>query len=214
MRSRAVSLGGLMVVIFSTSYGAFLYVFAAYAQRDLGLTAPGAALLVIPYGVAFLLTSMAVPRVAALVGPSTMTLAALAHAAVLVAIAVTIATGHAGAVSLQPLLILLGISQAVMYGPLVGAIVAGTPTWAAGLAGGIVAAGMQLGFTLGVALLGGIGTTHGAPGVAVVVGIQALLAVLFAGLAPSVARAPGPSPSPTPTPIPKTGDVPLPCTTP
>lgn len=191
MRSHAMSRGAVMVLVFSISYGAFLFTFSGFAQHDLGLSAPGAALLVLPFGLSFLLTSIAVPRITGIVGSPTMTLAGLAQAGVLVAIAVTIATGNADPWTLQPLLVLLGVAQAVMYGPLVGAVVAGTPTWAAGLAGGVVAAAMQLGLTLGVALLGGLGTTNGATGVSIVVGIQALLAISFASLAPSVARASG-----------------------
>ncbi len=76
-----------------------------------------------------------------------------------------------------------------------------TPTWAAGVAGGLFTTLQQLGLGLGVALLGGVfhavadgqggGSASGLPhGFAVAVTVQAALALVFAFLAGRVARGP------------------------
>ncbi|MDX3327050.1 hypothetical protein PV405_20685 [Streptomyces sp. ME02-6979-3A] len=75
-----------------------------------------------------------------------------------------------------------------------------TPTWAAGVAGGLFTTLQQLGLGLGVALPGGVfhaaaSATTGGPaaghphGFAVAVTVQAVLALAFAFLATRVARA-------------------------
>ncbi|MDX3057250.1 hypothetical protein PV394_19215 [Streptomyces sp. NE06-03E] len=85
-----------------------------------------------------------------------------------------------------------------------------TPTWAAGVAGGLFTTLQQLGLGLGVALPGGVfhaaaSATTGGPaaghphGFAVAVTVQAVLALAFAFLATRVARAGAGGPDMIPT---------------
>lgn len=202
LRTPAVRHGLLMTLLFFTGYGAFLYEFSALAQGALGADAWGAVLLVLGFGGGFVATALATPVVERRTGRWTMTGAAVAQATVLVALGAVVGSGHAGsAAALQPLLVLLGAAQALMYGPVLRTVLSRTPTWAAGVAGGLFTTLQQLGLGLGVALLGGLfqavaghaggGQAAGlARGFAVAVAVQAVLALVFAALAARIARSP------------------------
>ncbi|MFK0168419.1 MFS transporter [Streptomyces sp. NPDC090306] len=200
LRTPAVRQGLIMTLLFFTCYGAFLYEFSALAQGAFGVDAWGAVVLLLGFGAAFVTTSLALPAVERRTGRWTMTGAAVGQAAVLVCLAVTVSGAHGeNPAALQPLLIVLGVTQALMYGPVLRTVLSRTPTWAAGVAGGLFTTLQQLGLGLGVALLGGLfhavstaaaGTPgDGLPrGFTVAVTVQAALTLLFAFLAARVAR--------------------------
>ncbi|MEV6261449.1 MFS transporter [Streptomyces sp. NPDC051784] len=201
LRTPVVRRGLVMTLLFFTGYGAFLYEFSALSQGAFGVDAWGAVVMLLGFGAAFVVTALALPAVERRTGRWTMTGAAVGQAAVLLGLALTVNGAHGEAPSaVQPLLILLGVSQALMYGPVLRTVLSRTPTWAAGVAGGLFTTLQQLGLGLGVALLGGVfhavatattgGPTAGLPhGFAVAVALQAVLAVAFAFLATRVARA-------------------------
>ncbi|MFD7647401.1 MFS transporter [Streptomyces albidoflavus] len=200
LRTPAVRQGLIMTLLFFTGYGAFLYEFSALSQGAFGADAWGAVVLLLGFGAAFIATALALPAVERRTGRWTMTGAALGQAAVLLALAVTVNGAQGGApAALHPLLILLGVTQALMYGPVLRTVLSRTPTWAAGVAGGLFTTLQQLGLGLGVALLGGVfhavadgqggGSASGLPhGFAIAVTVQAALALVFAFLAGRVAR--------------------------
>ncbi|MBL0886276.1 MFS transporter [Myceligenerans indicum] len=200
LRTPAVRRGLAMTLLFFTGYGAFLYEFSTLAQGALGMDAWGAVLLLLGFGAAFIAVALALPVVERRTGRWTMTGAALVQAAVLVGLALVVGSGHGrSAGALQPLLVALGAAQALMYGPVLRTVLSRTPTWAAGVAGGLFATLQQLGLGLGVALLGGLfqlvvaGAQGGAEtglarGFAVAVIVQAVLALAFALLATRTAR--------------------------
>lgn len=201
LRTPAVRQGLIMTLLFFTGYGAFLYEFSALSQGAFGVDAWGAVVMLLGFGAAFVVTALALPAVERRTGRWTMTGAALGQTAVLLSLAVTVNGAHGGPPPvLQPLLILLGVSQALMYGPVLRTVLSRTPTWAAGVAGGLFTTLQQLGLGLGVAVLGGVfhaaasattgGPTEGLPhGFAVAVTVQAALALAFAFLATRIARA-------------------------
>ncbi|MFC8731211.1 MFS transporter [Luteimicrobium sp. NPDC057192] len=201
LRTPAVRQGLVMTLLFFTGYGAFLYEMSSFAQRGLGADAWGTVVLLLGFGAGFVATALALPLVERRAGRWTMTGAATAQALVLAALAGVVGTGHGGtALVVQPLLVTLGAAQALMYGPVLRTVLSRTPTWAAGVAGGLFTTLQQLGLGLGVALLGGLfqsvsgraaaGTATGvARGFAVAVVVQAGLALAFAALATRIARA-------------------------
>ncbi|MFF8499711.1 MFS transporter [Streptomyces anulatus] len=201
LRTPAVRQGLIMTLLFFTGYGAFLYEFSALCQGAFGVDAWGAVVLLLGFGAAFVVTALALPAVERRTGRWTMTGAAIVQAAVLLGLAFTVNGTDGGSPSaLQPLLIVLGVTQALMYGPVLRTVLSRTPTWAAGVAGGLFTTLQQLGLGLGVALLGGVfhavatatagGPATGLPhGFAVAVTVQAALALAFAFLAARIAPA-------------------------
>ncbi|MGW1465631.1 MFS transporter [Streptomyces sp. NPDC002308] len=205
LRTPAVRQGLIMSLLFFTGYGAFLYEFSALAQGAFGVDAWGTVVLLLGFGAGFIVTALALPAVERRTGRWTMTGAAIGQAAVLVALAVTVSGTHGGAPwALQPLLIALGVTQALMYGPVLRTVLSRTPTWAAGVAGGLFTTLQQLGLGLGVALLGGLfhavadatadgSAAAGLPrGFAAAMAVQAALALAFAYFATRIARAGAP----------------------
>ncbi len=204
LRTRVVRDGLVMTLLFFTGYGAFLYEFSALAQGALGTDAWGTVVLLLGFGGAFVATALATPAIERRTGRWTMTGAAIAQAAVLGGLALVVGSGqvggHSGATAaLQPLLMALGAAQALMYGPVLRTVLSRTPTWAAGVAGGLFTTLQQLGLGLGVAVLGGlfqaVAAHAGVPdaaglprGFVVAVVVQAGLALAFAALAARIAR--------------------------
>ncbi|MFC7878012.1 MFS transporter [Isoptericola sp. NPDC057391] len=204
LRTRVVRDGLVMTLLFFTGYGAFLYEFSALAQGALGADAWGTVVLLLGFGGAFVVTALATPAIERRTGRWTMTGSAVAQAVVLGGLALVVGSGqmggHSGATAaLQPLLMALGAAQALMYGPVLRTVLSRTPTWAAGVAGGLFTTLQQLGLGLGVAVLGGlfqaVAARAGVPesaglprGFVVAVVVQAGLALTFAALATRVAR--------------------------
>lgn len=197
----AVRRGLLMTLLFFMTYGAFLYEFSAFAHGRLGLDTRGVSLLVLGFGIAFIFTSLLLPRLVPFTGPHTMTVAAVAQSLVLLGLGAEVGwtRGDVDYVLLNVLLVLLGMAQACMYGPVLQTVLSQTPSWAAGVAGGLFTTLQQLGLSLGVALLGGVfwsvAGTAASPGavdlplgLAVVFVIHAVCALVFAALARSVAK--------------------------
>lgn len=204
LRTPAVRQGLIMTLLFFTGYGAFLYEFSALSQGAFGVDAWGTVVLLLGFGAAFVVTALALPAVERRTGRWTMTGAAIGQAAVLLLLVLTVHSSHGHTPwALQPLLIVLGVTQALMYGPVLRTVLSRTPTWAAGVAGGLFTTLQQLGLGLGVALLGGLfhavadaaadGPAAALPrGFAVAVTAQAVLALAFAFLASRIARAGAP----------------------
>jgi len=200
LRTPVVRHGLVMTLLFFTGYGAFLYEFSALAQGALGADAQGTVVLLLGFGGGFVATALATPAIERRTGRWTMTGAAVAQAVVLAVLALVVGSGHGGTTAaVQPLLVALGAAQALMYGPVLRTVLSRTPTWAAGVAGGLFTTLQQLGLGLGVALLGGLfqtvaaaapgGATAGLPrGFAVAAVVQAGLALGFAALATRIAR--------------------------
>lgn len=204
LRVPVVRIGLLMTMLFFVTYGAFLYEISEYSQTAWGADGWGAAVLLLGFGTAFVVTALVLPRILRRVGPRIMVYAASGQAAVLLVIALVVGTdgGTTAPLVLQPLLVALGAVQAMMFGPALQTVLSRTPTWAAGVAGGLLTTLQQLGLGLGVALLGGLfhavadaaGGTAAGPGSGLATGfvtalaLQGACAVVFALLAHRVAR--------------------------
>lgn len=210
LRVPAVRLGLLMTMLFFVTYGAFLYEISEYSQTVWGADVWDAAVHLLGFGFGFLVTALLLPRILRRVGPRVMAYAALGQAGTLLGIALVVGLDDGGSapVALQPLLVVLGAAQAMMYGPVLQTVLSRTPTWAAGTAGGLFTTLQQLGLGLGVALLGGLfhavasaadgtasaeatGSDAGlAVGLVVALAVQAGCAVVFAVLAVHATKRP------------------------
>ncbi|MEV0952420.1 MFS transporter [Promicromonospora sp. NPDC050249] len=212
LRVPVVRIGLVMTMLFFVTYGAFLYEISEYSQTVWGTDGWGTAVLLLGFGGAFVVTALVLPRILRRVGPRIMVYAATVQAVVLLGIALVIGVdgGQNAPLALQPLLVALGAVQAMMFGPALQTVLSRTPTWAAGVAGGLLTTLQQLGLGLGVALLGGLfhavadaasGPTGGtaaadatgsgsglAVGLVAALVAQAACAVVFALLAHRVAR--------------------------
>lgn len=164
LRLTVVRRGLLMTLLFFTTYGALLYELSAFAQLRYAMGPLGPALLVLGFGIAFIATSLALPRLVPAADERTMAAAGAAQAVILSAIALLVASGHHGMVVLQWALIPLGAVQALMFGPVLQTVLSRTPPWAVGVSSGLFATVQQLGLTLGVALLGGLFWSLASPG--------------------------------------------------
>lgn len=145
----------------------------------------------------FALASSLLGRLSALFGRRTMTIGASVQLLSLVAVGTLVAVqGDELDMPLaQVPLVVLGFSQALMFGPLIKTVMGQVPSEAAGLSGGLFGTVQQLGFSLGVALLGGlfVAVSHGGAGVtgafAVTIGVQAAVAGVFVLLSLRLTRA-------------------------
>lgn len=203
LASPALRRGLLMTLLFFVTYGAFLYEISSFAQTTLALDTWGAALVMLGFGAVFIATSLLLPRLLTVLGERTMTLAALLQAGLLAAIGVELGLGGP-ATAAQPLLMLLGAAQAMMYGPVLQTVLSRTPSWAAGVAGGLFTTLQQLGLSLGVAVLGGlfwgVSEAAGSPedprlraGLLAACGAHVVCALAFAALARRLTRLPSAS---------------------
>lgn len=188
LRIPVVRRGMIAALLFFMTYGAMLYELSALARARFGMGSAGASLVVLGFGAVFIAASVMLPRILPNAGPGTMSIAALAQASTLVAVAVLALTGHDDFWALQFALLPMGVAQAMMFGPLIGAVLGRTPRWAAGSASGLITTMQQVGLSLGVAVLGGLfHAVEGGAGLdtalAVVFGIHAACGILFAALA-------------------------------
>lgn len=149
--------GMLMALLFFAGFGAFMYNYSLLTQRDLGLDALHSGLSIGLFALAFVAASIASPALVRRLGGRVMVLGTVLQLLAVAALAVVSLAriGH-WVLWFQPIGILLGIGQALMFAPLVGTVMQAVPTDAAGLAGGLVTTAQQAGLGVGVAVLGGL----------------------------------------------------------
>ncbi|WP_137825084.1 MFS transporter [Brevibacterium sp. 2SA] len=158
VRMPAAWVGMIMSFVFFGGFGTFLYNFAQTSQTGHHDPAYISGLTLGLFAAAFLLTSLAVPRVVRrLTGPGTMLLGTLLQVIGLLGVAWVAATaGEAFNLWIQLPSLFLGVGQALQFGPLVGTVVSAVPDRVAGLSGGLIATMQQAGIAVGVALLGAL----------------------------------------------------------
>lgn len=203
LRLPALRLGLLMNLLYFVGFGAFVYEFAALTQRGLGYDGLASGLAFAPFAVVFALSSSLLGRLTGIFGRRTMTIGASIQLLSLVALGTLVASqGDELDMALaQVPLVVLGFSQALMFGPLIKTVMGQVPAEAAGLSGGLFGTVQQLGFSLGVALLGGlfVALSHGGAGVTgafgVTIGVQAVVAGVFVLLSLRLTRSRAGEPS-------------------
>ncbi|GAB2513342.1 MFS transporter [Nocardiopsis aegyptia] len=187
---RSVRLGLVMACVFFAGYGAFMYVFALTSQGGLHQSPLVAGLTLLPFAVAFIGVSMGLGVVRRWLGSSVMVVGAAGQITALLMVAAVVVLGRPDPSQwlLQPSLVLLGATQAMMFSPLVNVVMEGVPRAVAGLSGGLFSTVQQAALALGVALYGGVYTAAapelsltGAFGVCLA--IQATTSVAFGAMA-------------------------------
>lgn len=185
-----VAVGLTMALLFFAGYGAFMYEWAQFTRQALHSTALVSGLGLGGFCVAFVLGNLSLARITRVLGQATMvTGGVLQLTALLALIAVgMLAPDRTWVLSMQLPTFLLGLAQALQFGPLVQTVMAGVPDRVAGLTGGLISTAQQAAFALGVATIGAaffLVTDVASPrlGWATGIGLQVLCTSVFTALA-------------------------------
>ena len=195
-------LGLVMALMLQSAFGAFTFVYALTTQTGLGWAPMHAALVLLPFAVCFFIVSLWSGKLAPRFGFRRVLIAGgIIHAALLTITAASVLVQGAGlnSWSLASLLIGVGVGQAFMFGPLVGAMIADVPPAFAGAASGVIQTTQQAAMGLGVAAAGGLlaavisdatGPVSGTYTTALAISmiVQAVFAVAFALCARTLPR--------------------------
>ena len=150
-RSRAALIALVSGFAINTAWYGIVFVIGLYAQQVLGASALATGLMFVPMALGIVLTNMASPRLAASSGPAVPLVAGM-----LVTVAGLTGLVWAGSVVETALLMIpfgaVGLSVPTLITVLLDAV----PASQAGLAGGVLNAGRQMGSAMGVALFGGL----------------------------------------------------------
>lgn len=201
-RLRSYRVGILMALMLQSGYGAFTFVYALTAQTGLGWTPMHTALVLLPFALCFFGVSVWSGKLATKFGFRRLLIVGGIIQAVLLAVTATfilVQRPELNSWSFAVLLIGVGVGQALMFGPLVGAMVADVPPAIAGAASGVLQTVQQASMGLGVAVAGGLlsaatnGSTPTTVGnyttaLAICMIVQAAFAVTFALCALAVPR--------------------------
>ncbi|WP_419997134.1 MFS transporter [Streptomyces boninensis] len=199
-RLRSYRIGLVMALLLQSAFGGFTFLYALSTQTGLGWSPMRAAVVLVPFSLCFLAVSVWSGKLAPRFGfRRLLVIGGLIQAALL--------GGTAGSVFLQgsglnpwslaALLIGVGVGQAFMFGPLVGAMVADVPPASAGAASGVLQTTQQAAMGLGVAVAGGLlgAALSGSPtggdytsALAVCMLVQAACAIVFALFALALPR--------------------------
>ncbi|MDQ0403515.1 MFS transporter [Streptomyces sp. NPDC000349] len=158
-RLRPYRIGLVMALLLQSAFGAFTFLYAISTQTGLGWSPMHAALVLLPFSLCFLTVSVWSGKLAPRFGfRRLLVIGGIIQAALL--------SGTAGSVFVQgsgldswtfgALLVGVGVGQAFMFGPLVGAMIAEIPPTMAGAASGTLQTTQQAAMGLGVAVAGGL----------------------------------------------------------
>ncbi|GAA1441539.1 MFS transporter [Nocardiopsis tropica] len=156
---KSYRLGLLMALLLQSAFGAFTFLYALSTQTGLGWSPMGAAVVLLPFALCFLVVSIWSGKLAPRFGfRRLLTIGGFVQAAMLVVTATSVLVQSPGMSgwALGALLVGVGFGQALMFGPLVGAMIADVPPSSAGAASGVVQTTQQAAMGLGVAVAGGL----------------------------------------------------------
>jgi MFS family permease len=171
---------------FFAGFAAFMFVYALTTQGPLHFGPLTAGLAIAPLAVAFLLTSLAMPRLVARWGNTVIVTGSWIQLLGLAAFAATlIATWpHTDPLALAPAFVVVGVGQGLVMPSLFRVILSDVPPALAGAGSGVLTTSQQVSLALGVALLGSLyvtlapATRLGVEGATLMVlAVQALIAV-------------------------------------
>jgi EmrB/QacA subfamily drug resistance transporter len=192
-RDRAFSAGLLLNFAALFFFGSFMFVLTLLLQSGLGLSPLHAGIVNLPLALTFIAMTLLGPRVAARLGPRSITLGAAF--AILGTIALALTALHSGGQltgwGTAPATALIGIGQGLMVPSLMGAVLSHVRPEQAGAAAGVLTTTQQFAIASGVAVIGAVfyEVIGGAPtrasfvsGLEVVAWIDAGLLVIAAAL--------------------------------
>jgi EmrB/QacA subfamily drug resistance transporter len=192
-RDRAFSAGLLLNFVVIFFFGSFMFVLTLLLQSGLGLSPLHAGIVNLPLALAFIAMTLLGPKVAARLGPRSITVGASFAMVGTIALAL-IAMRSGGQLTgwdTAPATALIGIGQGLMVPSLMGAVLTHVRPEQAGAAAGVLTTTQQFAIACGVAIIGAIfyEVIGGAParasfvsGLTVVAWVDAALLVLAAVL--------------------------------
>jgi EmrB/QacA subfamily drug resistance transporter len=155
-RDRAFSAGLGVAVAFFLGIASFALVLTLFLQLGLGFTPLHAGLTFLPFSAGVLVSSGAAARLAPRFGRGVTMAGALIIAAAMAALIVTV--HHYGPAvttwDLVPGLVAAGLGLGAVIAPLADIVLAGVPHQEAGSASGVFNTGLQLGNSIGIAVIG------------------------------------------------------------
>ncbi|WP_433539418.1 MFS transporter [Streptosporangium sandarakinum] len=158
-RLSSYRIGLIMALMLQSAFGAFTFLYAISTQTGLGWSPMHTALVLLPFSLCFLTVSIWSGKLAPRFGfRRLLTIGGLIQAALLGITATSVFLQSAGLNSwtFAALLVGVGVGQAFMFGPLVGAMIAEVPPASAGAASGVLQTTQQAAMGLGVAVAGGL----------------------------------------------------------
>lgn len=186
IRSRPLRTGLALTAMFFVGYGAFVLLFSSTFGGAVGLSPLTVAIALCPFALAFVTGTLCSPLlVERFSAVPLMRASALVQFACLAAFSVIVWAEwpSPSLLALQPVLLVLGVAQALMYTPLLGTVMGALPRELTGTASGLVSTVQQIGLAVGVAVIAVLADTFsslGGAGVACCVGLGLVLAVGFA----------------------------------
>jgi len=201
-RDRAFSAGLLLNFSSLFFFGSFMFVLTLLLQSGLGLSPLHAGIVNLPLALTFIAMTLLGPKVAARLGPRSITLGAAAATLGAVVLALTAAHfgGHLTGWETAPGTALIGIGQGLMVPSLMSAVLSHVRPEQAGAAAGVLTTTQQFSIASGVAVIGAVfyQVIGGVPtrasfvtGLTVVAWVDAALLVIAAGLTFLLPRARG-----------------------
>jgi EmrB/QacA subfamily drug resistance transporter len=192
-RDRAFSAGLLLNFAALFFFGSFMFVLTLLLQSGLGLSPLHAGIVNLPLALTFIAMTLLGPRVAARLGPRSITLGAVAAIAGALVLALTAAHygGHLTGWETAPGTALIGIGQGLMVPSLMSAVLSHVRPQQAGAAAGVLTTTQQFSIASGVAVIGAVfyEVIGGAPtrasfvtGLTVVAWVDVALLVIAAAL--------------------------------
>jgi MFS family permease len=155
-RSRAFTAGTAVGCVFFMGMAAFFLVLTLYLQQGRGLSALVTGAVFTPMGASYLITTMAMRRLGALLGRQLIAAGGLAVAIGQAGLLVTVSRiGLTGSPWLiTPALLVIGAGMGGVTAPLSSTVMAGAEPRYAGAASGVLSTAQNIGNALGVAVLG------------------------------------------------------------
>jgi EmrB/QacA subfamily drug resistance transporter len=190
-RDRAFAAGAALNFALVFFFASFMFVLTLLLQDGLGQPPLRAGLQAGPLALAFTAMSVLGPRLAARLGPRSITLGAALDVTGTIALILTGARygGHLTGWDLAPATAVIGLGQGMALPSLIGAALAHVPPERAGAAAGILTTAQQFGAASGIAIIGAVfytrlGTTRATSVTAmeVAMAINALVALAAAAL--------------------------------
>jgi MFS transporter, DHA2 family, methylenomycin A resistance protein len=154
---RLPSYVGIGLLLFAAYYG-LVFTLSLYQQQDRHLDATAAGVEFLPSALPIFLLPVVAGRLAKRFGPHRVVAAGLALAVVGALVLAAVPTSRP-ALGVEVALALLGSGVGLTVGPQIAMVIGTVPQDRAGIASGLLNAGRQTGYVLGVAVLGGIAAT-------------------------------------------------------
>jgi EmrB/QacA subfamily drug resistance transporter len=153
--NRGMAAGVPIAAAFMLSYAGFLFILAVYLQDGLGYSPLHSGLTYTASAAGFFIMSLLAPRVVPVIGRTVLVIGYALAALGLLAVAAVASAAGTGCSSwdLVPALFMSGCGMGLGMTPLVGTIISGLAPADAGAASGIVTTALQVGGTLGVAII-------------------------------------------------------------